>query len=241
MQRECSVQNVAFAFGQRPQLRRLGTRKCDAWVQRAGCILCIWTLARLVTQVECLFRAPGEQAASQANTAVLTSTEGMGGFSLPGAVRRFARAQIGLVSQVELVLWLGRVMEIRFLETIGVVGEGKVDIDDGNFYCFTCWLVYHAARERLLQDATHVPPARNLQGVASAPESAQHERGVGDVSLTFGRRPQLQRPQAAHAVKPSSLKSEVGILVRTPTPVTALWRRVTRATALWRGVRRERC
>ena len=147
-------------------------------------------------QVECLFRAPGEQAASQANTAVLTSTEGMGGFSLPGAVRRFARAQIGLVSQVELVLWLGRVMEIRFLEAIGVVGEGKVDIDDGNFYCFTCWLVYHAARERLLQDATHVPPARNLQGVASAPESAQHERGVGDVSLTFGRRPQMQRPGA---------------------------------------------
>jgi len=39
------------------------------------------------------------------------------------------------------------------------------------------------------------------------------------------------------AVKPSSLKSVVGILVRTPTPVTKLWRRVTRATALWRGVR----
>ncbi len=37
------------------------------------------------------------------------------------------------------------------------------------------------------------------------------------------------------AVKPSSLKSMVGILVRTPTPVTALWRRVTRATTLWRG------
>jgi len=58
-------------------------------------------------QVECLFRAPVEQAVSQANAAVLTSTEGMGGFSLPGAVRRFARAQIGLVSQAELVLRMG--------------------------------------------------------------------------------------------------------------------------------------
>ena len=126
----------------------------------------------------------------------------------------------------------------------GVVGDGQVDIDDGDFYCFACWLAYYAARvrspnlrARLLQAPAHVQPARNLQGVASAPGSAQHDRGVGDVSLTFGRRPQLQRPQAAHAVKPSSLKSEVGILVRTPTPVTALWRRVTRATALWRGVR----
>ena len=27
----------------------------------------------------------------------------------------------------------------------GVVGEGEVDIDDGNFYCVACWLVYHAA------------------------------------------------------------------------------------------------
>ena len=119
----------------------------------AGCILCIWTRARLVAQVECLFREPGEQAASQANAEVLTSTEGMGGFSLPGAVRPFAGAQIGLVSQAELVLRLGRVMEIRFLEAMGVVGEGEVDIDDGNFYCFTCWLVYHAARARLLRHA----------------------------------------------------------------------------------------
>ena len=57
----------------------------------------------------------------------------------------------------------------------GVVCEGEVDIDDGNFYCLTCWLVYHATRARLLQDAAHVPLARNLQGVASAPGSAQHE------------------------------------------------------------------
>jgi hypothetical protein len=78
----------------------------------------------------------------------------------------------------------------------GVVGEGEVDIDDENFYCFTCWLVYHAARARLLQDTTHVPPARNLQGVAYASGSTQHERSVGDVSLTLGRRPQLQWPGA---------------------------------------------
>jgi hypothetical protein len=78
----------------------------------------------------------------------------------------------------------------------GVVGEIEVDIDDGNFYCFICWLVYHAARVRLLQDTAHVQLARNLQGVAYAPGSVQHERSVGDVSLTLGRRPQLQRPGA---------------------------------------------
>jgi hypothetical protein len=38
-------------------------------------------------QVECLFRATVEQAASQTSAAVLTSTEGMDGFLLPGAVR----------------------------------------------------------------------------------------------------------------------------------------------------------
>jgi len=85
----------------------------------------------------------------------------------------------------------------------GVVDEGEVDIDDGNFYCFTCWLAYYAARARspnlrarLLQDTTHVQPACNLQGVAHAPGSAQHERSVEHVSLTLGRRPQLQRPDA---------------------------------------------
>ena len=39
-------------------------------------------------------------------------------------------------------------------------------IDDGNFYCFACWLIYHAARARLRRDTAHVQPARNLQGVA---------------------------------------------------------------------------
>ena len=103
----------------------------------AGCILCIWTLARLVAQVECLFREPGEQAASQANAEVLTSTEGMGGFSLPGAVRPFAGAQIGLVSQAELVLRLGRVMEIRFLEAMGVLSSGLSIADDHPFIVLT--------------------------------------------------------------------------------------------------------
>ena len=45
----------------------------------------------------------------------------------------------------------------------GVVGEGEVDIDDGNFYWFASWMVYHTS---------HVQPARNLQGVAYAPGSA---------------------------------------------------------------------
>jgi hypothetical protein len=40
-----------------------------------------------ITQVECLFRVPVEQAASQAIATVLTSTEVMVCFSLPGAVR----------------------------------------------------------------------------------------------------------------------------------------------------------
>ena len=78
----------------------------------------------------------------------------------------------------------------------GVVGEGEVDIDNGLFYCYACWLIYHAARARLRRDTAHVQPARNLQGVAYAPGSAQHERSVGTVSPTLGRRPQLQRPDA---------------------------------------------
>ena len=75
----------------------------------------------------------------------------------------------------------------------GVVGEGEVDIDDGLFYCYACWLIYHAARARLRRDTAHVQPARNFQGVSSAPGSAQHEQSVQDVSFASGRRPQLQR------------------------------------------------
>ena len=75
----------------------------------------------------------------------------------------------------------------------GVVGDGEVDIDDGLFYCYACWLIYHAARARLRRDTTHVQPARNFQGVSSAPGSAQHEQSVQDVSFASGRRPQLQR------------------------------------------------
>jgi hypothetical protein len=120
----------------------------------------------------------------------------------------------------------------------GVVGEGEVDIDDGLFYCLACWLIYHAARTRLRRDTAHIQPARNFQGVSYAPESAQHERSVQDVSFTFGRRPQLQRlgactvahrsPREQHmrmTLKPSSFKSVVGMRVRTPK-VAALWRGV---------------
>ena len=57
----------------------------------------------------------------------------------------------------------------------GVVGEGEEDTEDGNFYCFTCWLIYHAARARLPRDSVHVQPARNFQGVSSSPGSAQEE------------------------------------------------------------------
>ena len=75
----------------------------------------------------------------------------------------------------------------------GVVGEGEVDIDDGLFYCYACWLIYHAARARLRRDTAHVQLARNFQGVSSAPGSAQHEQSVQDVSFASGRRPQLRR------------------------------------------------
>ena len=75
----------------------------------------------------------------------------------------------------------------------GVVGEGEVDIDDGSFYCLACWLIYHAARARLRRDTAHIQPARNFQGVSSAPGSAQHEQSVQDVSFASGRRPQLHR------------------------------------------------
>lgn len=72
-------------------------------------------------QVENLFRAPVEQVSSQASIAVLTSTDGVGGFSLPGAVRVFVRAQIGMASQAELVLRLGRAMAIRLIEAAAVL------------------------------------------------------------------------------------------------------------------------
>jgi hypothetical protein len=72
-------------------------------------------------QVENLFRAPVSQVSSQASIAVLTSTDGVGGFSLPGAVRMFGRAQVGMASQAELVLRLGRVMAIRLLEAAAVL------------------------------------------------------------------------------------------------------------------------
>jgi hypothetical protein len=75
-------------------------------------------------QVEGLFRASVEQAASQASAAMLTSTEVVGGFSLPGTVRLFVCAQSGMVSQAELVLRLGRAMTIRFLEATGVLSSG---------------------------------------------------------------------------------------------------------------------
>jgi hypothetical protein len=65
----------------------------------------------------------------------------------------------------------------------GVVGEGEEDTEDGNFYCFACWLIHHAARARLRRDSAHVQPARNFQGVSSAPGSAQHERSVQDASF----------------------------------------------------------
>jgi|LakMenEpi03Aug12_release.lakeMendotaPanAssembly.Ray.scaffolds.fasta_scaffold4821447_1 hypothetical protein len=48
----------------------------------------------------------------------------MGGFSLPGAVQLFARAQIGMVSQAKLALRLGRAMAICFLEVMRVLSSG---------------------------------------------------------------------------------------------------------------------
>ena len=84
-------------------------------------------------QVEALFRAPVEQAASQASAAVLTSTEGVGGFTLPGAVRMFARAQMGMVSQAELVLRLGRAMAIRFLEASSVLNSSPLILGRGKW------------------------------------------------------------------------------------------------------------
>jgi hypothetical protein len=55
----------------------------------------------------------------------------------------------------------------------GVVGEGEVDDADGNYYCFACWLVYHAARTRL--ERAQVETERNVQGVSCALGRAQDE------------------------------------------------------------------
>jgi hypothetical protein len=52
----------------------------------------------------------------------------------------------------------------------GSVGEGEVDDADGNYYCFACWLVYHAARARLGRARAHMQSERNVQGVSCTPE-----------------------------------------------------------------------
>jgi hypothetical protein len=76
-------------------------------------------------QVEVLFSAPLHQVSSQAAIAVLTSTDGTAGFSLPSAVRLLARTQIGMASQAELVLRLGREMVMRVLESSAAILDGK--------------------------------------------------------------------------------------------------------------------
>jgi hypothetical protein len=76
-------------------------------------------------QVEVLFSAPLHQVSSQAAIAVLTSTDGTAGFSLPSAVRLLARTQIGMASQAELVLRLGRKMAMRVLESSAAISAGK--------------------------------------------------------------------------------------------------------------------
>ena len=76
-------------------------------------------------------------ALAVATAAVLTITEGRGGFSLTGAVRLFVRAQIGMVSQAELVLLLGRSMSTRFLEAMGVLSSGLSIADDHPFIVLT--------------------------------------------------------------------------------------------------------
>ena len=72
-------------------------------------------------EVEVLFSAPLHQVSSQAAIAVLTSTDGVAGFSLPSAVRLLARTQIGMASQGELVLRLGRDMAMRVLESSAAI------------------------------------------------------------------------------------------------------------------------
>jgi hypothetical protein len=76
-------------------------------------------------EVEVLFSAPLHQVSSQAAIAVLTSTDGVAGFSLPSAVRLLARTQIGMASQGELVLRLGRDMAMRVLESSAAILDGK--------------------------------------------------------------------------------------------------------------------
>jgi hypothetical protein len=154
-------------------------------------------------------QTPVEQAASQANAAVLTSTEGMGCFSLPGAVRRFARAQIGLVSQAELVLRLGRVMEIRFLEAMGVISS-RLSI--------ARTLASPGVMEILFLEAMGViSSGLSIARTLTSPGIVVNPTIV-DARNTFER--------AITQTPPLGLTMEVGMQVRTPKVAT-----------LWRGVR----
>ena len=141
----------------------------------------------------------------------------------------------------------------------GVVDEGEEDTEDGNFYCFTCWLIYHAARARLPRDSAHVQPARNFQGVSSSPGSAQHDLSVQDVSFAFGRRPQLQLPgtrterctvqNASSAFEQCAQRACTQITTRGAhahdleghassfKPVVGMRVRTPKVAALWRGVK----
>ena len=139
----------------------------------------------------------------------------------------------------------------------GVVGEGEVDIDNGLFYCYACWLIYHAARARLRRDTAHVQTARTFQGVSSAPGSAQHEQSVQDVSFESGRRPQLQRlvactasctvqntslifeQRAQHSVHRSPREQHMRMTLKPSSFKSMVGTRVRtpKVAALWRGVK----
>ena len=72
----------------------------------------------------------------------------------------------------------------------GVVGEGEEDIDDGNFYCFACWLIYHAARARLWPDHAH-----GVNEIAKAWKQRFKTRISGALTVRVGKVDSLLPPR----------------------------------------------
>lgn len=185
-------------------------------------------------QVEALFRAPVEQASAQACTAVLTSTDGVAGYSLPDATRLFVRSQLALMAQGELVLRLARAMALRLIEASaarswaslgGVVSASLVDargvlessfLDVMRSQCHGLALAggWDGAIVQALFHACMTVPD-TLEGCLSAFSVLVSEYPAADCVCKLGRDEALERACLAHETPAAQRAWMQDILFRT--------------------------
>ena len=76
--------------------------------------------------VEGMFREPASYSAHSASMAVLTMADNLqGGNAMNPLVGMFIKAQLSLVSTLELTLRLGRVVLVRLVQTVGAAARGR--------------------------------------------------------------------------------------------------------------------